>query len=168
LRWTQNEAKPHGERFRRRLSVTAYCSRAHGRGTEYSELLRSFDRIDVVCEAYVDPTLGPHPLSGRERLQFFGGDDASQAQVTLETWLARKRKRGYAPRSEPSPGPSQVRLQLNSSSYNPGLPTRAMGSRQPCRVGHWSIQGLAKAYHVFATLIPTSMVVIDRGWIVVP
>jgi predicted DNA-binding WGR domain protein len=38
--------------------------------------------------------------SGRERLQFFGGDDASQAQVTLETWLAQKRKRGYAPRNE--------------------------------------------------------------------
>jgi predicted DNA-binding WGR domain protein len=37
---------------------------------------------------------------GRERHQFFG-DDASHAQVTLETWLARKRKRGYAPRSEP-------------------------------------------------------------------
>jgi predicted DNA-binding WGR domain protein len=39
---------------------------------------------------------------GRERLQFSGGEDASQAQVTLETWLARKRKRGYAPRSEPA------------------------------------------------------------------
>jgi predicted DNA-binding WGR domain protein len=37
---------------------------------------------------------------GRERLRFFGDDDRSQAQVTLETWLARKRKRGYAPRSE--------------------------------------------------------------------
>jgi predicted DNA-binding WGR domain protein len=39
---------------------------------------------------------------GRERLQFFGGEDATRAQVTLETWLARKRKRGYAPRSEPA------------------------------------------------------------------
>jgi predicted DNA-binding WGR domain protein len=37
---------------------------------------------------------------GRERLQFFGREDASRAQVTLETWLDRKRKRGYAPRSE--------------------------------------------------------------------
>jgi predicted DNA-binding WGR domain protein len=37
----------------------------------------------------------------RERVQFFGIEDASRAQVTLETWLARKRKRGYAPRSEP-------------------------------------------------------------------
>jgi predicted DNA-binding WGR domain protein len=38
---------------------------------------------------------------GRERLQFFGGEDSPRAQITLETWLARKRKRGYAPRSEP-------------------------------------------------------------------
>ena len=36
---------------------------------------------------------------GRERLQIFGSEDASRAQVTLETWLTRKRKRGYAPRS---------------------------------------------------------------------
>jgi predicted DNA-binding WGR domain protein len=42
---------------------------------------------------------------GRERLQFFGGDDTSQAQVTLETWLARKRRRSYAPRSEPARPP---------------------------------------------------------------
>jgi predicted DNA-binding WGR domain protein len=34
---------------------------------------------------------------GRESLQFFGIEDASRAQVTLETWLARKRKRGYQP-----------------------------------------------------------------------
>ena len=39
---------------------------------------------------------------GRERLQFFGGEDAPRAEVTLETWLIRKRKRGYAPRSEPA------------------------------------------------------------------
>ena len=39
---------------------------------------------------------------GRERLQFFGGEDSSRAQVTLETWLAQKRKPGYAPRSEPA------------------------------------------------------------------
>jgi predicted DNA-binding WGR domain protein len=37
---------------------------------------------------------------GRERLQFFRGDDAPQAQVTLQMWLARKSKRGYAPRRE--------------------------------------------------------------------
>jgi hypothetical protein len=40
-----------------------------------------------------------------ERLQFFGGEDASRAQVTLETWLTRKRKRAYAPRSEPARPP---------------------------------------------------------------
>jgi predicted DNA-binding WGR domain protein len=39
---------------------------------------------------------------GRERLQFFRSEDASRAQVTLETWLTRKRKRGYALRSEPA------------------------------------------------------------------
>ena len=39
---------------------------------------------------------------GRERLRIFGSEDASRAQVTLETWLIRKRKRGYAPRSEPA------------------------------------------------------------------
>ena len=37
--------------------------------------------------------------AGRERLQFFGGEDAARAQMALETWLAGKRKRGYAPRS---------------------------------------------------------------------
>jgi predicted DNA-binding WGR domain protein len=36
---------------------------------------------------------------GRERLQFSRNEDARRAQVTLETWLTRKRKRGYAPRS---------------------------------------------------------------------
>jgi predicted DNA-binding WGR domain protein len=39
---------------------------------------------------------------GRERLQFFGSEDAPRAEVTLETWLILKRKRGYAPRSEPA------------------------------------------------------------------
>jgi predicted DNA-binding WGR domain protein len=61
---------------------------------------------------------------GRKLLQFFGGEDASQAQATLETWLARKRKRGYAPRSEPArPGPtlSRARLQLNSLVLQPGF-----------------------------------------------
>jgi hypothetical protein len=32
----------------------------------------------------------------------YRGEDPSQAQVTLETWLTRKRKRGYAPRREPA------------------------------------------------------------------
>ena len=39
---------------------------------------------------------------GRERLQFFKSEDASRAQVTLETWLTRKRNRGYALRREPA------------------------------------------------------------------
>jgi len=39
---------------------------------------------------------------GRQRLQFFGGEDATRAQVTLEMWLTQKRKRGYARRSEPA------------------------------------------------------------------
>jgi predicted DNA-binding WGR domain protein len=39
---------------------------------------------------------------GGERLQFFRNEDALRAQVTLETWLTRKRKRGYAPRSAPA------------------------------------------------------------------
>ena len=53
----------------------------------------------------IEPTLfGKHTLIrrwgrigrlGREHLQFFGIEDASGAQVTLETWLARKRKRGF-------------------------------------------------------------------------
>jgi predicted DNA-binding WGR domain protein len=38
---------------------------------------------------------------GRERLQLFGGEDAPLAQVALETWLTRKRNRGYALRREP-------------------------------------------------------------------
>jgi predicted DNA-binding WGR domain protein len=38
---------------------------------------------------------------GRARLQFFKSEDALRAQVTLETWLSRKRNRGYALRSEP-------------------------------------------------------------------
>ena len=35
---------------------------------------------------------------GRERLHFFGGEDTTRAQVTLEMWLTQKRNRGYAPR----------------------------------------------------------------------
>jgi predicted DNA-binding WGR domain protein len=50
-------------------------------------LIRRWGRIGSAC---------------RERLQFFGGEDAARAQMALETWLARKRKRGYAPRSGPT------------------------------------------------------------------
>src|ERR1700733_5133554 len=50
-------------------------------------LIRRWGRIGSAC---------------RERLQFFGGEDAARAQMALETWLARKRKRGSAPRSGPT------------------------------------------------------------------
>jgi predicted DNA-binding WGR domain protein len=78
-------------------------------------VLERIDPVRNIARYYVlsiEPTLfAKHTLIrrwgrigslGRERLQFFRGDDASQAQVTLETWLARKRKRGYAPRREPA------------------------------------------------------------------
>ena len=78
-------------------------------------VLERVDRARNIARYYVlsiEPTLfAKHTLIrrwgrigclGRERLQFFGIEDASRAQVTLETWLARKRKRGYAPRSEPA------------------------------------------------------------------
>jgi hypothetical protein len=41
-----------------------------------------------------------------------------------------------------------------------------MGAANPAELG-WSIQGLANAYQAFATLTPASMVVIDRGRLVV-
>jgi predicted DNA-binding WGR domain protein len=78
-------------------------------------VLERIDPIRNIARYYVlpiEPTLfAKHTLIrrwgrvgslGRERLQLFRGDDAAQAQVTLETWLARKRKRGYAPISEPA------------------------------------------------------------------
>jgi predicted DNA-binding WGR domain protein len=91
---------------------------AHVFERDSSSLSIVLERIDParnIARYYVlsiEPTLfAKHTLvrrwgrigsEGRKRLQFFGGEDASQAQVTLETWLARKRKRGYAPRSEPA------------------------------------------------------------------
>ena len=76
------------------------------------------ERIDAnrnVARYYVlsiEPTLfAKHTLicrwgrigsAGRKRLQFFGGEDSARAQMALETWLARNRKRGYAPRSGPT------------------------------------------------------------------
>jgi predicted DNA-binding WGR domain protein len=78
-------------------------------------VLERIDPVRNIARYYVlsiEPTLfAKHTLIrrwgrigalGRERLQFFRDEDASQAQVTLETWLTRKRKRGYAPRSEPA------------------------------------------------------------------
>jgi predicted DNA-binding WGR domain protein len=52
---------------------------------------------------------------GRERLQFFRSEDAPRAQVTLETWLARKRNRGYAAKERtgpPCPTLPRQRIQL--------------------------------------------------------
>ena len=86
----------------RRLFLAAYCSRTRRPCPEHRALLCSFDRTDAVCEAYVDPALGPHRLPRPGTPSVFGVEDASRARVTLETWLARKRKRGYAPRSEPA------------------------------------------------------------------
>jgi len=78
-------------------------------------VLERIDAIRNVARYYVlsiEPTLfAKHMLirrwrrigsAGRERLQFFGGEDAARGQMALETWLARKRKRGYAPRSGPA------------------------------------------------------------------
>ena len=75
-------------------------------------VLERIDAIRNVARYYVlsiEPTLfAKHTLirrwgrigsAGRERLQFFAGEDAARAQMALETWLARKRKRGYAPES---------------------------------------------------------------------
>ena len=77
-------------------------------GAHFAEVARDIARYYVLS---IEPTLfAKHTLirrwgrigsSGRERLQFFAGEDALQAQVTLDTWLARKRNRGYAPRSGP-------------------------------------------------------------------
>ena len=72
---------------------------------------------------------------GRERLQFFGSEDASRAQVTLETWLTRKRKRGYAPRSEPA-RPAllshEQRLQLNSLVLQSGFANAGQSETNCC------------------------------------
>jgi predicted DNA-binding WGR domain protein len=105
LRWTQDKAEPrirHGECLRRRLSSLHIV-------LERVDPSRNIARYYVLS---IEPTLfAKHTLIrrwgrigclGRERFQFFGGEDASAAQITLETWLARKRKRGYAPRSEPA------------------------------------------------------------------
>jgi predicted DNA-binding WGR domain protein len=78
-------------------------------------VLERIDAVRNVARYYVlsiEPTLfAKHTLirrwgrigsAGRERLHFFGGEDAGRAQMALETWLARKDKRGYAPRSGPA------------------------------------------------------------------
>jgi predicted DNA-binding WGR domain protein len=78
-------------------------------------VLERVDPVQNIARYYVlsiEPTLfAKHTLIrrwgrigclGRERLQFFGGEAASRAQVTLEMWLTRKRTRGYTPRREPA------------------------------------------------------------------
>jgi predicted DNA-binding WGR domain protein len=104
LRWTQDKTEPrirHGDV-------------SEGDSPSLLIVLECMDPVRNIARYYVlsiEPTLfAKHTLIqrwgrigtlGRERLHFFRGEDASQAQVTLETWLARKRKRGYAPRSAP-------------------------------------------------------------------
>src|SRR6202044_3000870 len=60
--------------------------------------------------------------------------------------------------------------QLEAPSTSPGthfvFPGVQWEAASPAELG-WSIQGLAEAYKAFATLTPASMVVIDRGRIVV-
>jgi predicted DNA-binding WGR domain protein len=64
-------------------------------------VLERVDPVRNIARYYVlsmEPTLfAKHTLIrgwgrigglGRERLHFFGGEDASRAQITLETWLA--------------------------------------------------------------------------------
>jgi predicted DNA-binding WGR domain protein len=93
LRWTQDKAEPrirHGECLPRRLSPAAYCFRTR------RPWARNIARYYVLS---IEPTLfAKHTLIRRwsrigcldgERLQFFGDEDASRAQVTLETWLDR-------------------------------------------------------------------------------
>ena len=78
-------------------------------------VLERIDAVRNVARYYVlsiEPTLfAKHTLirrwgrigsAGRERLHFFGGEDAGRVQMARETWLARKDKRGYAPRSGPA------------------------------------------------------------------
>jgi predicted DNA-binding WGR domain protein len=90
-------------------------------------VLERIDPVRNIARYYVlsiEPTLfSKHTLIrrwgrigslGRERLQFFRGDDVSQAKVTLEAWLARKRKRGYAPRSEPARPPLLFHKRVSS------------------------------------------------------
>jgi predicted DNA-binding WGR domain protein len=90
-------------------------------------VLERVDRARNIARYYVlsiEPTLfAKHTLIrrwgrigslGHQRLQFFGGEDALQAQVTLEKWLARKRKRGYAPRIEPARPTLLVRERVSS------------------------------------------------------
>src|ERR1700733_3348036 len=61
---------------------------------------------------------------------------------------------------------SQVQAPLTSPRTHFVFPGVQWEAASPAELG-WSLQGLAKAYQVFAALPPASMVVIDRGRIVV-
>jgi CubicO group peptidase (beta-lactamase class C family) len=61
---------------------------------------------------------------------------------------------------------SQVQAPLTSPRTHFVFPGIQWEAASPAELG-WSLQGLAKAYQVFAALTPASMVVIDRGRIVV-
>jgi hypothetical protein len=61
---------------------------------ERGALLCPVGRADPVCEGYARSPLGAAGLSGRQRLELFDSEGA--ATLALETWLARKRRRGYA------------------------------------------------------------------------
>ena len=102
------------------------------------------ERVDAArniaryCVLSTEPTLfAKHTLIrrwgrigslGRKRLQFFWGNDASLAQETLEMWLARKRKRGYASRDE-IPNQRAGALPTSARSY--------VGEPSQPRPGFW-------------------------------
>src|ERR1700750_3233879 len=102
---------------RRRLSLTAFCSRARRSCSGYRTQLRLSIEPTPFAKN-LDRALGPHGLLRSGTPSVLPGNDVSTAQLTLETWLARKRKRGYRPTSEPAPLPSssQACLQLKSLS----------------------------------------------------
>jgi CubicO group peptidase (beta-lactamase class C family) len=61
---------------------------------------------------------------------------------------------------------SQVEAPSTSKGIDLVFPGVQWEAANPAELG-WSIQGLANAYQAFATLTPASMVVIDRGRIVI-
>ena len=60
----------------------------------------------------------------------------------------------------------QVEVPSTSQGSHFVFPGAQWEAASPVKLG-WSIQGLVEAYQLFATLPPASMVVIDRGQIVV-
>src|ERR1700722_12741226 len=85
--------------------------------------------------------------------------------------VIRRRFLSLAAAAAATPFALQIaRPQLEAPSTSPGthfvFPGVQWEAASPAELG-WSIQGLAEAYKAFATLTPASMVVIDRGRIVV-